>query len=107
MSQGIPPFKYENDKQKSNMTCSGGLPVYLDLAHAAELPKSIERHLKASSDNQGRTDGQVVMSLILLNLLGGDCVEDLNRLESDEGLCPIIKDSSRINRSIHGGQSKR
>jgi hypothetical protein len=31
------------------------------------------------------------MSLILLNLSGGDCVEDLNCLENDEGLCRIIK----------------
>jgi hypothetical protein len=91
MTQGILPFKYENDKQKSEMTGFGGLPVYLDLAQAAGLSKSIDRYLKASSDSQGWTDRQVVMPLILLNLSGGDCVEDLNRLESDEGLCRIIK----------------
>jgi Transposase DDE domain group 1 len=91
MTQGILPFKYENDKQKSEMTGFGGLPVYLDLAQAAGLSKAIDRYLKASSDSQGWTDRQVVMSLILLNLSGGDCVEDINRLESDEGLCRIIK----------------
>ena len=91
MIQGLPPFRYENDKQKSNITRFGGLPVYLDLAQASRLSKSIDRHLKASSDSQGWTDSQVVMSLILLNLSRGDCVEDLNRLESDEGLCRIIK----------------
>ena len=91
MTQGILPFKYENDKQKSNITGFGGLPVYLDLAQASGLSKSIDRHLKASSNSQGWTDSQVVMSLILLNLSGGDCVDDLNRLESDEGLCRIIK----------------
>ena len=91
MTQGILPFKYENDKQKSEMTGFGGLPVYLDLAQAAGLPKSIDRNLKASSDSQGWTDSQVVMSLILLNLAGGDCVNDVNRLESDKGLCRIIK----------------
>jgi len=91
MAQGILPFKYENDKQKSKMTGFGGLPVYLDLAQAAGLSKAIDRYLKASSDSQGWTDSQVVMSLILLNLSGGDCVEDINRLESDEGLCRIIK----------------
>jgi len=91
MTQGILPFKYENDKQKSEMTGFGGLPIYLDLAQAAGLSKSIDRYLKASSDSQGWTDSQVVMSLILLNLAGGDCVDDVNRLESDEGLCRIIK----------------
>jgi hypothetical protein len=37
MTQGILPFKYGNDKQKSNMTVFGGLPVYLDLLQAAGL----------------------------------------------------------------------
>lgn len=91
MTQGILPFKYENDKQKSDITGFGGLPIYLDLAQASGLQKSIEQHLKASSETQGWTDSQVVMSLILLNLTGGDCVEDLNRLENDEGLCRILK----------------
>lgn len=91
MTQGLLPFKYENDKQQSNITGFGGLPVYLDLAEAAGLSRSIDRHLKASSNSQGWTDSQVVMSLILLNLSGGDCVEDLNWLESDKGLCRIIK----------------
>jgi len=93
MTQGILPFKYEKDKQKSEMTGFGGLPVYLDLAQATGLSKAIGRYLKASSDSQGWTDSQVVMALILLNLLGGDCVDDVNRLESDEGLCRIIKRS--------------
>jgi hypothetical protein len=31
------------------------------------------------------------MSLILLNLAGGECVEDLNRLEGDEGFCRILE----------------
>jgi hypothetical protein len=31
------------------------------------------------------------MSLILLNLAGGDCVEDLNILEADEGFCRILR----------------
>lgn len=91
MTQGILPFKYENEKQKSKMTGFGGLPVYLDLAQAAGFQKSIDRHIKIRSNTQGWTDNQIVMSLILLNLGGGDCVEDLNRFESDEGLCRILK----------------
>ena len=91
MAQGILPFKYENEKQKSEMTGFGGLPVYLDLAQAAGLSKSMNQNIKASSDSQGWTDSQVVMSLMLLNLSGGDCVDDLNHLENDKGLCRIIE----------------
>lgn len=95
MTQGLLPFKYESEKQKSKMTGFGGLPVYLDLAQASGLRKSIEKHLKAGSESQGWTDSQVVMSLILLNLVGGDCVDDLNRIENDEGLCRILRKAQK------------
>ena len=36
------------------------------------------------------------MSLILLNISGGDCIEDLNRLESDNEFCRIL-DRTQMN----------
>jgi len=90
MAQGILPFRYEKEKQKSNTTAFGGLPTYLDLAQVVGLSKSVEKHLGVRTNSQGWTDSQVVMSLILLNLLGGDCVEDLNHLEGDAGFCKIL-----------------
>jgi hypothetical protein len=34
---------------------------------------------------------QVVTSLVLLNLAGGDCVDDLDILEGDEGFCRVLR----------------
>ena len=90
MAQGVLPFKYEKDKQKSDITASGGLPTYLDLAQLLGLSQSIEKHIGVRTKSQGWTDSQVVMSLILLNLSGGDCVEDINHLGSDDGFCKIL-----------------
>ena len=39
---------------------------------------------------RGWTDAQMVLSLMLLNVAGGDCVEDLNTVEKDEGFCKIL-----------------
>jgi hypothetical protein len=33
----------------------------------------------------------MVLALIFLNLAGGDCVEDLERLESDSGFAAILR----------------
>jgi hypothetical protein len=41
--------------------------------------------------SQGWEDSQVVMSLILLNLAGGDCVDDMKILEADRGFCEVLK----------------
>jgi hypothetical protein len=89
MAQGLLPFKYEKEERASGMTALGGLPVYLDLAMAMGLGESIERHLQIKK--QGWTDRQTVLSLVMLNLAGGDCVDDLRKLEGDEGFCKVLR----------------
>jgi len=92
MAQGVLPFQYQVHKSDPGLTALAGLPAYLDLAQAAGLRDSICRHLNICGDqSQGWSDHQVVMALILLNLAGGDCVADLEKLEADEGLCKVMR----------------
>ena len=85
MAQGVLGFKYEEEKRDTGMTGLAGLPVYLDLLHAMGLPELMGRHLQVKE--RGWTDGQIVTSLLLLNIAGGDCVEDLATFEKDQGFC--------------------
>ncbi|MDF1581316.1 MAG: hypothetical protein P1P74_11155, partial [Desulfuromonadales bacterium] len=72
MAQGALPFQYQTQDHVAGLTALGGLPAYLDLAHAAGLRDSICRHLRVcSNQSQGWSDHQIVMALILLNLAGG------------------------------------
>ena len=73
------------------MTALAGLPLYLDLAKVVGLSRSFQRHLRVRDNGQEWTDGQVVMALIMLNLAGGEHVEDLRGLEEDEGWCRILR----------------
>ncbi len=91
MTQGILPFKYEAEKEKTGMTSLGGLPLYMDLTYAIGLNKSITEHIGVRKGSQGWSDNQIVTSLLLLNLAGGESVEDLKVLESDEGFCRILR----------------
>ena len=91
MAQGSLAFKYEEQLQGGGMTALAGLPVYLDLAHVMGLSRSIERHLEVRASGCGWTDAQVVTSLVLLNLAGGECVDDLDIIEADEGFCRVLR----------------
>ena len=71
------------------MTAYAGLPVYLDLASILGLTDHIRTHMHVRT--QGWTDEQIITSLILLNLAGGDCVDDMNILEKDEGFCRVLQ----------------
>jgi hypothetical protein len=95
MTQGELGFKYEEDKSKVGMTGVGGIGVYLDLMSRSGLVKSVERNVYARKGGQGWTDVEVVLSLVLLNLVGGESVEDVGRLESDEGLCALLSKTLR------------
>src|SRR4030042_4442242 len=88
MAQGIHPYKYEEEKSVSGMTSYAGLPIYLDLAVVLNLGESISTHLHTKI--QGWTDEQMLFSLILLNLAGGYCVDDLRILEAVEGVSVIF-----------------
>ena len=89
MAQGLLSFKYELEKRDTGMTALGGLPIYLDLASVLGISDSIERHLHIKQ--QGWTDSQTLLSLIMMNLAGGDCVDDLEKLEGDDGFCRVLR----------------
>ena len=99
MTQGVLPFKYEEEKAQTGMTPLAGLPVYLDLPIG--LSKSVQIHLKIRQSSQGWIDSQMILTLVLLNLAGRDCVDDFKILEADEGFCRILRQSE-----IHGLRRK-
>ena len=109
MPQGELAFKYELDQQGAGMTGMGGIGPYLDLACRSGMVRSIERYVKARKGDQGWTDVETVVSLVMLNLVGGDCVEDVNRLESDEGFCRLLSKAVRhgLSRKGRRGLKKR
>jgi hypothetical protein len=90
MPQGVLPYKYEEEKNESGLTALAGLPLWLDLASVIGLTDHIKAHMKVRP-TQGWTDEQVILSLILLNLAGGDHVDDIRILEHDEGFSRILK----------------
>ena len=91
MAQRALPYEYEIEEGKAGLTAFGGLPTYLDLISATGFQRSIDKHLKIRSGDQGWTDRQMILSLVLLNLAGGDCIEDMDKLEADEGFCRILR----------------
>jgi hypothetical protein len=103
--QGVLPFRYECEPTDSGMTALAGLPTYLELAVVSGLTDSIQRHLGVCAlKEQGWTDTQIVMSLVLLNIAGGDSVDDLRILEKDEGLAKLLR---RIGFSGHPRKERR
>jgi hypothetical protein len=92
MSQGLLGFQYEVEKKECGLTAFAGLPVYLEFAHVMGLMGHLKSRLEIKDDDDGWSCDRVIMGLVLLNLAGGDCVDDLRILESDEGFCRVFRD---------------
>ena len=91
VSQGVLPFDFVPETGRTDLTSRAGLPVYLDLAAVAGFRESIERHVRVRAAGQGWSDAQVITSLVLLNLAGGDSLEDLRVLEGDGGFGRVLR----------------
>lgn len=85
------PFQYVAPEVRGGLTSLAGLPNYFELAVVAGLRESLATHVVARTGEQGWTCGQMVLTLVLLNLAGGDSVDDVERLESDDGLCRVMR----------------
>src|SRR5208337_3855556 len=90
LAQGLLDFQYEADSSSHGLTSLAGLPLYLELIKACGLGGAIQRHVRAAG-GQGWLDIQMVLAVIFLNLSGGDCVEDIERLERDSGFSAILR----------------
>jgi len=99
--QELLPFQMVSDASLPGLTALGGLPLYLELAHVARLRDSIHKHVHARRGYQGWTDAQIVLSLILMQVAGGESVDDLRVLEGDEGFGRLLR------RVEHHGLSRR
>ncbi len=111
MSQGLLGFQYEVENRRSEMTALGGLPVYLEFGHVMGLTGYLRNRLSTKQDDEGWSSDRVIMSLVLLNLAGGECVDDLRILNGDEGFCRLLADIKgfalpRKVRRAEGGKQK-
>ena len=87
MAQTVLPFQYQAEKL-GQTTAFGGLPLYFELAVLSGVVAGIAKHLRVRQ--AGWDDIAVVTAIVLLNLAGGEHVEDINRLEQDAGLRRIM-----------------
>ncbi|RLB53222.1 MAG: IS1380 family transposase [Deltaproteobacteria bacterium] len=104
MPQTLLPFQYEKDPTRSKFTALGGLPLFLDLMTGLGVVTSLRRNLACKSDMNGWSVSDVVLALILVNLAGGECVEDLDRLNADVGFGQLM---DLANRAGYSRQQRR
>jgi len=86
----ILPMKVEAESSDVVSTAHAGLLVFLELWCLIGMPQHIDRALHLHG-KQGWLTRQIIQALLLLNLLGGESISDIDKLEDDAGLCALAR----------------
>lgn len=91
-SDGMLPYEYVEESSTAQVTGHAGLLPYMDLACVLGLLREVDGRVGVCGE-QGWMDRHHILSLVLLNLAGGECVEDIRMLEADAGLCRVFREA--------------
>src|ERR1035441_10346444 len=78
-------FQLDPEPLEECVTAYAGIPLFLQTARSLDVPGRVKQHLKIKQRDRGLDEAGYVESFLVLNALGGDCVEDFERLREDEG----------------------
>jgi len=71
-------------------TAWAGATLLIDLFRKLEMDQIANKVLPAKKSSKGLEQGQMLESFILLSALGGECMDDMKRMRTDEGLAAIL-----------------
>jgi len=72
------------------VTAHAGVALLVETARRSGVITAVDRALPAKINPKGLTQGQLVESFVLLSALGGECLDDLQKLRQDQGLAVLI-----------------
>lgn len=72
------------------VTAHAGVALLVETGRRSGVVPLADSVLPAKKNPKGLTSGQMVESLIVLSALGGECVDDFQKLREDEGLAVML-----------------
>jgi Transposase DDE domain group 1 len=72
------------------LTGYGGVPLVVQAFRSLGLPQAIEEHVRIKERERGFDEATFVESFVILNAVGGECLEDFEQLRADPGLGELI-----------------
>jgi len=84
------PFQLEPEPATETLTSYGGVPLVIQAFRSLGLPQAVERHVQIKQRERGYDEATFVESFVILNAVGGECLEDFDQLRADAGLSELV-----------------
>ncbi len=96
-------INYLEEKKSNKITNYAGILPLLDFIKKIGIFKFADNKLNIRSGSQGWYDSQQFLSIFSINFIGGDCISDVDILESDSGLTSALP---HIEKALIGKRKK-
>src|SRR3970282_1230101 len=83
-------FEIDPTPAPERLTSWGGVPLLVREFRSLDLPRSVERNVRIKQRQRGYDEASVIESFVILNAVGGECLEDFDRLREDAGLAEML-----------------
>jgi len=80
------PFEYNWEPAEEVLTAYAGIPLFVRAGRSFDVAGGVKRRLHLKQCQLGFDEATYVESFLVLNALGGDCLEDFDRLREGTGL---------------------
>jgi hypothetical protein len=83
-------FSIDPEPLPEVVTALGGVPLIVQAFRSLGLPKSVGEQVRVKQRERGYDEAPMVESFVILNAVGGECLEDFEQLRQDAGLRQMI-----------------
>lgn len=83
-------FEIDPEPLEECVTAWGGVPLVVRAARSLDVPGLVKRYVSIKERERGFDEATYVESFVVLNALGGDCLEDFDLLREDTGLKEML-----------------
>ena len=83
-------FEIDEEPTEECWTALGGAPLFVRTARSLDVPGSVKRNLTVKQRDRGFDEATYIKSFLVLNAVGGDCLEDFDCLREDRGLAAML-----------------
>jgi hypothetical protein len=83
-------FEIDPEPLPETLTALGGVPLLVQTFRSLGLPAAVREHVHIKQRQRGYDEATFVESFVVLNAVGGECLDDFARLREDAGLSELI-----------------
>jgi len=83
-------FEIDDEPLQETLTAWGGVPLVVQALRSLNVPASVRQHVQIKQRERGYDEATMVESFVVLNAVGGECLDDFQHLREDAGLKELL-----------------